>query len=100
MQESHDIYRELAGGFLLGALVGGGINQIGRMDAMAPMILGGAAVGTLVGLIYHYTGRSALMTVDSGQMKLAMPVVLPDDQRMTFGSKDVAVRMNLLTINY
>jgi hypothetical protein len=98
VMESHDIWRDLAGGFLLGSLVGGGVNQIARTNQMGPMIIGGAAIGTLVGYYYHRTGRGALMTVDRGGMKLAVPLVLPDEQRG--GTKDIAVRMTLFTVNY
>lgn len=98
-QGSSDIWRDLSAGLLLGAIVGGSINQIGQMGQMATMIETGAALGVLAGLIYHYTGRGSLLTVENEEYRLALPVILPI-YKISNGQEDIGVRATLLTVNY
>lgn len=97
--DESNLWRDVASGAILGAIAGGSINQLGRMDDMAMMITSGAALGAVAGLVIHYTGRSSLLTVENDQLRLAMPVILPTYQ-VSKGREDIGVRASIITVNY
>lgn len=102
VQQSRDLWRDVASGLLLGAILGGSINQIGRQGNVAAYVTGGAVLGATVGAGFYYSGRGSLLTVEKDKSyKVAMPVVLPTYQTAdSQHKKDTGFTASLLTVKY